>query len=113
MEQDNTRDEKGRWKKGHTGNSNGRPASGSSYPELFEKYGNEIDPETKLSRKEAVVKLLYDIALKEKSLTALRYIFDRTMGTPTQSLEHVVFQEENPLVDVLQQIIDGSKSETD
>jgi len=113
MEQDDARDEKGRWKKGHTGNSNGRPASGSSYPELFEKYGDEIDPETELPRKEAVVKLLYDIALKEKSLPALKYIFDRTMGTPTQSLEHTVFQEENPLVDVLRQIVDGSESEAD
>ena len=108
------RDEKGRWKKGcHSPNDKGRPANGCSYSELLQSELEKTIDDTGKSKKETLVEVLVSLAINDKNLYAIKEVFDRLEGKPTQSLEHTVYQEENPLIDVLRQIIDGPESKAD
>lgn len=106
------RDEKGRWKTGTSGNSNGRPPSGKAFSDLLRKEAEDIDPDTGFSNSEVIAKTLVRLA-KEGNIVAIKRYADRLEGKPSQRIDQYIFQEENPILDALRDIIDGPESETD
>ena len=113
MEQEG-RDDKGRWVKGFCPNPNGRPANGCSYSELLQSELEKTVEDTGKPKKEALIETLVSLAINEKNLYAIREILDRLEGKPAQSIDQHIYQEENPVYDMLREIIDGdAESEAD
>lgn len=72
------------WKKGQSGNPSGRPKKGKSLTDILEKHGKKrdvTDGEKLISRKEALAKKLWSLALIG-DVPAIKYIFDRIDGKP-------------------------------
>ena len=99
------------WKKGESGNPNGRPPVKDSLNNLLRERLEDIDPDTELSNKEIVANELLRLG-KAGNLSAIQYIFDRVDGKPTQMIDQHVYQEDNPVLDALRDIIDA-ESETE
>jgi len=85
--------------KGRTNNPHGRPKKNNSLTELLERYGNRKVkiPEDKLSNldykemdgmklKDALAKRLWQLAIFEKDVPSIKYIFDRIDGKPAIQL---------------------------
>jgi len=79
-------------KKGQTNNPNGRPRKNASLTEYLAKYGNKkVDfpgnPELHgLKLRDALAKRLWQLAVYNKDMTAIKYIFDRIDGRPAQTI---------------------------
>ncbi len=74
------------FKKGRSGNPKGRPRRGKTLTDAVKKVLAE--PHTNgLTKGEALAKVLVDLALDEKSISAIKEIFDRLEGKAAQSLE--------------------------
>lgn len=68
------------WKKGQSGNPNGRPKKGQALTEILAELGNLEGAEGK-TRAELLAEALWQKAL-EGDLVAIKYIYDRIDGTP-------------------------------
>lgn len=78
------------WRKGQSGNPKGRAKKGKTFTDILAKHGNKKDveiegEEKKMSRKEALARIMWDMALKERDIAAIKYIYDRIDGKPVQA----------------------------
>lgn len=72
------------WKKGQSGNPNGRPKSGFALNEYITDLAN-VELEDKKTMLEAVVSKVYEEAL-DGNMTAINFLADRILGKPSQSI---------------------------
>jgi hypothetical protein len=75
---------KHQWKKGQSGNPNGRPKSGFALNEYITDLAN-VELEDKKTMLEAVVRKVYEEAL-DGNMTAINFLADRILGKPSQSI---------------------------
>lgn len=80
-EQENTRDDKGRFVKGASGNPNGRPPKGYSISEMFKEMLG-----TDSAKKKQLVDSILDKAIKG-DINAAKLIWSYLDGKPTQTIE--------------------------
>jgi len=78
-------------KKGQTNNPYGRPRKNSSVTEILAKYGNKKVnfPGTDvhgMKLKDALAKRLWQLAVYDKDIASIKYIFDRIDGKPAQTI---------------------------
>ena len=76
---------KHQWKKGQSGNPNGRPKSGFALNEYITELANTPVGRSKKTMLEAVVSKVYEEALNG-NMTAVAYLSDRILGKPNQSI---------------------------
>ena len=100
------------WKPGESGNPNGRPPNENSLSNIWREELEKTDTDSGLSNKEIIATVLVRLA-KEGNLVAIERVYDRVEGKPAQSIDQHIYQEENPVYDMLREIIDESESETD
>jgi len=85
--------------KGQTNNPHGRPRKDTSLTEVLEKYGNkkvklpehlkdnkELKDLDGMKCKDALAKKLWQLAIFEKEIPAIKYIFDRIDGKPINTI---------------------------
>ena len=77
--QENNRNEDGTFKKGMSGNPNGRPKKGFAIADILDELGDRVVGENK-TLKEMVLEKVYDMALAG-DLNSAKFIADRTEGT--------------------------------
>ena len=82
--QDNNRNGDGTFKKGESGNPNGRPKKGLAISDILETIGARSHSKDK-TMKERVLEVVYDSAL-EGDLNCAKFIADRTEGTALQKM---------------------------
>ena len=75
---------KHQWKKGQSGNPNGRPKSGFALNEYITDLAN-VELEDKKTMLEAVVGKVYEEAL-DGYMSAINFLADRILGKPSQSI---------------------------
>jgi hypothetical protein len=75
---------KHQWKKGQSGNPNGRPKSGFALNEYITELAN-VELEDKKTMLEAVVGKVYEEAL-DGNMTAISFLADRVLGKPSQQI---------------------------
>jgi uncharacterized protein involved in exopolysaccharide biosynthesis len=75
-------------------NRRGRPPKGQSLTEALEKELQKKRENGKTGRAE-LARTLVDLALIEKDVTALRYIYDRLDGKPRESVDATISGEMN------------------
>jgi len=75
---------KHQWKKGQSGNPNGRPKSGFALNEYITDLAN-VELEDKKTMLEAVVGKVYEEAL-DGNMSAINFLADRILGKPSQSI---------------------------
>lgn len=93
--------------KGQTNNRNGRPRKNGSLTEYLARYGNKtiIDPHSKFKGKkgrEVLVERLYELAIENKDLPAIKYIFDRIDGKPIETLRAEIDRGDISVIKTLQ-----------
>lgn len=71
--------------KGQSGNLNGRPKKGRTLTEALETALKRKRADGK-STKAALAETLIDLAISDKNIYALKYIFDRIDGRPVESI---------------------------
>ena len=81
------------FKKGISGNPSGRPKSAVCIPDLLREIGSQIDEPTGLTKLEAVLIQVWEMALTG-NLKAIEWIADRTEG---KVLQPVNLNESRPL----------------
>ena len=86
------------WKKGQSGNPNGRPKKDFALNEHIRAFANLEDDEKK-TMLESVVEKVYEEALSG-NMQAITFLADRILGKPTQALN--VKAESNEPIQVLQ-----------
>ena len=94
------------WKKGESGNPNGRPPVADSLNNILRERLEEVDPDAGITNKEVVASELLRLG-KAGNLSAIQYIFDRVDGKPAQTIDQHVYQEDNPVLDALRDYIDA------
>jgi hypothetical protein len=67
-------------------NRNGRPRKGQSLTELLEKELAKKRESGKTGREE-LAETLIDLAIGQKDIAAIRYVYDRIDGKPTERVE--------------------------
>jgi len=72
--------------KGQSGNPSGRPRKGKTLTEALEKQLKRKGEQGK-KNSEALAAVLLELAIKEKNITAIKYVMDRVDGRPTESIE--------------------------
>ena len=75
---------KHQWKKGQSGNPNGRPKSGFALNEYITDLAN-VELKDKKTMLEAVVGKVYEEAL-DGNMSAINFLADRILGKPSQSI---------------------------
>ena len=70
---------KPRWKKGESGNPNGRPKKGTAIADILNAKGDEVDDDG-LTNREIMLHKVYDKAVKHGDLKSVMFISDRTEG---------------------------------
>ena len=80
------------WKQGQSGNPNGRPRKGNTLTEALTEH---VD-------KDELAGVLYRLAL-EGNVAAIKYIYDRSEGTPQQHL-HVEDERDEPWHDLVKEM---------
>ncbi|MDR2746748.1 MAG: DUF5681 domain-containing protein [Treponema sp.] len=93
--------------KGRTNNPHGRPRKNSTLTEALRDY---VMSKKKLAlpgftddtARDALVKKLYKMALMESDLAAIKYIFDRLDGKPTETVRAMVESGALPVIKSLQ-----------
>jgi hypothetical protein len=84
-------------------NRKGRPRRGKSLTDFLEKALKQKRTEGGKNN-EALAKTLIELAIKDRNITAIRYIFDRIDGKPTENIEF-----SDAVVDVrLKEILNGN-----
>ena len=94
-------------KKGQTNNPHGRPRKNSSITEILAKYGNKkvVLPESEydgMKLKEALAKRLWQLAVYDKDMPAIKYIFDRIDGKPAQTIITNLDRGDIPIIKITQ-----------
>jgi hypothetical protein len=85
-------------------NRNDRPRKGQSLTEALERHLKK-KRENGVKNSDALAATLIELAIQDKNIQALRYIFDRTDGKPRESIELT-----NGAVDQkLREIMNGGK----
>jgi len=88
------------WEPGQSGNPNGRPKKEYCLTDILKAQGNlediEIKDGTKITRKQAVAKKLWALAMGG-DVAALKYLFDRIDGRPLQTIEAQVIKRQTDL----------------
>lgn len=74
------------WKKGQSGNPNGRPKKGQTLTDLANEYLNGTEPGEKVTRKEQFVRSVAVMA-KKGDMAAIRLIWNYIDGMPVQKTE--------------------------
>ncbi len=82
----------GSWKPGQSGNPNGRPPKDRSISEILEKYG-DIEDDEGLTKKEKLIKMMWELAIQDKDMPAAKYILDRILGKPTETIKQEIRTE--------------------
>jgi hypothetical protein len=101
---------KGRWKKGESGNPKGRPRVGLAAAELVRKVGDEEWPNhAGLTRIEGVIRRLYQGAVSGNTRAAL-ILLDRGWGKPPQPVALGSDDNLNP-VKIVVEYVEGEMSE--
>jgi len=82
------------WIKGKSGNPNGRPKLGETFTDLVRleaEVTSDVDDGTggKLSKKLAVVKKMYELAIGG-DVPMIKYLIDRTDGRPVETSKHSI-----------------------
>ena len=78
------------FQKGVSGNPGGRPKRGESLTDILRKLGDIEDVVyngTTISRKQAVAEAIWQKAIAEKDLQAIKYLYDRIDGLPVARQE--------------------------
>jgi hypothetical protein len=120
------------YKKGESGNPNGRPMKGNSYKDIAEELLNKkvhLDPEdgeTRVSKKELLLRLQIEAAEKmikpqvnEKTGNVtcddkiLMNVLDRIEGKPTQKIEQKVEDTRNETIDKIDEYMEYEKKKLD
>ena len=86
------------WKKGQSGNPRGRPRKGKTLTDILEKYSSicvETVDGKKISQKELLAEKVWGLTLSGY-LPAIKYIYDRIDGKPTETVRQVN-RESGPL----------------
>lgn len=69
-------------------NRNGRPAVKTALNELLREHGEKpISTKSKKTHNQALVEKLYNLA-KQGDVNAIKYIFDRLLGKPNQTIDN-------------------------
>lgn len=74
------------FKKGESGNPNGRPPMGKSWADVLRRIGEEKVSGQDVTKKEAICRRLYAEAAKGEQW-AINALMDRIDGKPTQKVE--------------------------
>ena len=96
------------FKRGTSGNSNGRPSKSNTWSAMVAKVGRQkVDDDLwqtgkKMSRKEYVVRAIFKMA-EEGNVRAAQALWDREDGKPMQQ----IIQETDTHVHVTREIVDG------
>jgi len=80
------------FQKGQSGNPGGRPKKAVSVTNLLRELGEKVEIETdegKKSRVEILVRKMWALALSGDA-TAIKHIYDRLEGTPTQTIHNMI-----------------------
>ena len=85
VKQVNNRTKKGTFKKGTSGNPNGRPTKEFALNEHIRLMANQPMGKTKKTILEAVVSKVYEEAL-DGNMTAINFLADRILGKASQSI---------------------------
>jgi hypothetical protein len=101
------------WKKGVSGNPKGRPKRGETYTDLLLEIGNRIDPETGKTNKQILSEKLWRKAKEEEDMAAMKYLYDRVIGTPKQTVEANIYQEVPPVVEEIKTIRKAIEEDAD
>ena len=72
--------------KGQSGNPNGRPHKGKTLTEALEKHLKKKD-EKGITNRDALAATLIDLAIKDRNVAAIKYLYDRCDGKPSESIE--------------------------
>jgi len=80
-------------------NRNGRPPKELAIADLLRAESLEIDPDTGKSKREALVRVIYDKALKGERW-ACEFIADRTEGRPKQAIDFAQ-QKLEPIIGII------------
>jgi hypothetical protein len=72
--------------KGRSGNPNGRPRKGKTLTEALEKALKKKGEDGE-KNSDALATTLLELAIKERNITAIKYVMDRVDGRPTESIE--------------------------
>lgn len=80
------------WKKGQSGNPNGRAKKGLCIPDILNRIGKEPAGIDKLTKLEAVLCLVYKKAL-EGDNWCVEYISSRTEGKALERVENTIIEE--------------------
>lgn len=73
------------YKKGQSGNPNGRPKKGSAIADILNKIGDE-EHKKNITKREALLKKTYELAIKGDA-AARNFIADRTEGKAIERIE--------------------------
>ena len=95
------------WQKGESGNPNGRPRANNGLTDALRKLGGAKAPGDKVARKERLADIVWHKAL-HGDLAAAKLIYDRTEGTPPQSVT-VKGDADNPLAITTQVVTSGNR----
>jgi ribosomal protein L12E/L44/L45/RPP1/RPP2 len=88
------RDNRGRWRRGASGNPAGRPHKGSTVTDILETLG-DTRTEKGITRKEALGERLWEMALNGE-MAAIRLIIEYLDGKPLQQMVAEVSQAMAP-----------------
>ena len=94
------------WKKGQSGNPNGRPKDGQSWAGMLEKIGDEMTKDKGMSKKEAICRILYKEA-SEGNSWAVKELIDRIEGRPRQQTDMDITSGGESITNVTREIIDN------
>tara|TARA_B100000965_G_C19596038_1_gene760310 strand:+ start:1045 stop:1335 length:291 start_codon:yes stop_codon:yes gene_type:complete len=74
-----------KFKKGKSGNPNGRPKGTTTINGILKKIGSEQLPETEIDKLEFIMRKVFEFAVKGESW-AVHFIADRLEGKPKQTI---------------------------
>jgi|TARA_Y100000031_G_scaffold141894_1_gene170884 hypothetical protein len=81
---------KPRWKKGESGNPNGRPKKGLAIADILNTKGDELDEKTGIPKRELMLSNVYNLAIGQRpEKWAVEYISDRTEGRAIERRQDV------------------------
>lgn len=106
-----TRDKKGRFPKGVSGNPAGKPVGTVSIVEGIRRKLLEVDPVTRRPYMDIFLSTLFQKAAKEGNEQLMRDMINRIDGMPKQTTDVTTNGKE--IKTVLVEFLDGSKSNSD